>query len=193
MTENPDQSTNLKPRYAARVAEDLERNTAEQERLAGEMAAIHEQLEALRQDHALLVRMQRALGHTDATQGQSAPTGDTRASLPRQAPASTGPSSKSKTGGAKKSAVKKTTPRARAAMTTRDSSSPTLRDLVVDHLSHNGEPLSALEVTGALATAHPERTVKVTVVRSTLEAMVAKGLVRRSKQGNSVFYSAGKK
>jgi DNA-binding transcriptional regulator PaaX len=39
-----------------------------------------------------------------------------------------------------------------------------------------------------IAQNHPDRTVKITVVRATLEALVAQGRVRRTKQGRSVFY-----
>ncbi|MDX3726152.1 hypothetical protein [Streptomyces caniscabiei] len=62
MTETPSESTDLKTQYTAQVATDLERNAKEQERLIGEIDALQEQLLSLRQDHAVLVNMQQALG-----------------------------------------------------------------------------------------------------------------------------------
>ncbi|KRD20948.1 MULTISPECIES: hypothetical protein [unclassified Streptomyces] len=236
MADNHDETTSLRPLYAARLAEDLKHNTEEQERLSSEVTALQEKLESLRHDHALLVNMQQALGDAEKA-GEAASTSAPTASVPRQAaptaaqggepkkkvrarkaspsakatsspkaatpakvtspakPASSAkaaPSSKasaaskSASASASASAVKKA-PAAKPASKAGDG--PTLRDLVVGHLTREGEPRSALEVTDALTGAHPERGVKITVVRSTLEALVAKGQVRRSKQGKSVFYS----
>ncbi|MFF6996424.1 BlaI/MecI/CopY family transcriptional regulator [Streptomyces sp. NPDC008313] len=67
---------------------------------------------------------------------------------------------------------------------------PTLVSLVHDHLRSQSEPRSAAEIATALDRAHPDRTVKATVVRTTVEGLVAKGLVERGKQGSSVFYVA---
>jgi len=47
-----------------------------------------------------------------------------------------------------------------------------------------------LQITTALTQAHPDRTIKTTVVRTTLENLVAKSRVHRTKQGSSVFYTA---
>ncbi|MEV6654539.1 BlaI/MecI/CopY family transcriptional regulator, partial [Streptomyces sp. NPDC051219] len=67
---------------------------------------------------------------------------------------------------------------------------PTLRTLVTGHLADQHEPRSVSEVTAALTTAHPERTLSATVVRNTLENLVAKGQAERTKQGSSVYYTA---
>lgn len=69
------------------------------------------------------------------------------------------------------------------------SSTPSLVELVRDHLAAHEEPRSAAEITSALAEQHPERGVKATVVRSTLEGLVARNQAHRSKQGRSVFYT----
>jgi hypothetical protein len=66
---------------------------------------------------------------------------------------------------------------------------PTLGTLIHGHLSKQSEPRSAAEVATALVQAHPERGIKTTVVRTTLEGLVAKGRVERTKQGTSVFYT----
>jgi hypothetical protein len=67
---------------------------------------------------------------------------------------------------------------------------PTLVDLVRGHLAQQSEPRSAAEVAAALGQTHPDRNVKTTVVRTTLEGLVAKAQAQRSKQGSSVFYTA---
>ncbi|MFF9774329.1 hypothetical protein ACF1HJ_11795 [Streptomyces sp. NPDC013978] len=88
MTETPSESTDLKTQYTAQVAADLERNAKEQERLIGEIDALQEQLLSLRQDHAVLVNMQQALG---AAASVAAPVAEEVAtpSVPRQKTAST--------------------------------------------------------------------------------------------------------
>jgi hypothetical protein len=70
---------------------------------------------------------------------------------------------------------------------------PTLVDLVRNHLTGTNEPRSAAEITTALSEAHPQRGVKATVVRNTLENLVARGQAERSKQGSAVYYTAAGK
>ncbi|MFH8612617.1 hypothetical protein ACH4D5_34585 [Streptomyces sp. NPDC018029] len=67
---------------------------------------------------------------------------------------------------------------------------PTLVELIRGHLAEQSEPRSAAEIATALGQAHPQRSVKTTVVRTTLEGLVAKSQAQRSKQGSSVFYTA---
>ncbi|MER6563437.1 hypothetical protein ABT300_38080 [Streptomyces sp. NPDC001027] len=236
MADTQDETTSLRPLYAARLADDLKHNTEEQERLSGEVTALQEKLESLRHDHALLLNMQQALGGAEQT-GEAASADAPTASVPRQAapaaaqagepkkkararkatsspkaesapkagssvkPAPKAASSAKSAPASKASAATKSAPAAKKASApaakkapaakpaSKAGDGPTLRDLVVSHLTREGAPRSALEVTDALTGSHPERGVKITVVRSTLEALVAKGQVRRSKQGKSVFYS----
>ncbi|MBZ6105461.1 hypothetical protein ACH4NO_28140 [Streptomyces olivaceus] len=77
-----------------------------------------------------------------------------------------------------------------AARTAQAADRPTLVELVRHHLAGQSEPRSAAEVTTALGGTHPERTVKTTVVRTTLEGLVARNQAQRSKQGTSVYYTA---
>ncbi|WP_413760235.1 BlaI/MecI/CopY family transcriptional regulator [Streptomyces sp. MMBL 11-3] len=70
------------------------------------------------------------------------------------------------------------------------SDRPTLVDLIREHLGRQSEPRSSAEVATALAEAHPDREIKPKVVRTTVEGLVAKGQVQRTKQGSSVFYTA---
>ncbi|MGW2296469.1 hypothetical protein [Streptomyces violaceorubidus] len=113
----------------------------------------------------------------------------TAAKTPDKAPAKTAtkasakPSAKSGTKTAGKPAAKK-------AAAARDAGRPTLVELVREHLAGQREPRSAAEVTTALSEAHSGRTVKTTVVRTTLEGLVAKNQAQRTKQGTSVYYTA---
>ncbi|MFE7169689.1 hypothetical protein [Streptomyces sp. NPDC057616] len=59
-----------------------------------------------------------------------------------------------------------------------------------EHLAGQSESRSAAENTTALGQQHPERTIKTTVARTTLEALVAKNQAQRTKQGSSVFNTA---
>ncbi|QIJ66267.1 BlaI/MecI/CopY family transcriptional regulator [Streptomyces sp. JB150] len=84
----------------------------------------------------------------------------------------------------------KETARKSSAGATRTADQPTLVDLVRGHLGEVTEPRSAAEIASALGQVHPDRDIKTTVVRTTLEGLVAKGQAQRTKQGNSVFYTA---
>jgi hypothetical protein len=170
-------TTELKAHYGAQVAADLEQNAREQERVAAELMTLQEKLHALRHDHALLVNLQQTLGSkNDAATGPGAESEDAAPSVPRQASARSAPSRR------KKSAAD--------AGTTRNSTAPTLVELIRSHLVEQDEPRSAAEITTALTQEHPERDIKPKVVRTTVEGLVAKGRVHRNKQGSSVFYTA---
>ncbi len=179
----------LKSQYTAQVEEDLERNAKERDRLTSEVAALRDQLAALEEDHTLLLGVRRALadgsdagGHLSVTPTRPA----TAAKLPRarkpkkaaDAPR-TGKRATARTATAKDSPAK-------------DSSDKTATwaDLITDTMTRHAEPRSATEIADALTHAHPGRTVQTTVVRNTLEALVAKGHAVRSKQSRSVFYAA---
>ena len=87
-------------------------------------------------------------------------------------------------------ARKQTSKKATAAAPVTPSAPPKLVDLVREHLTSQGDPRSAAEIATALGQQHPGRTVKTTVVRTTLEGLVAKNQAQRTKQGTSVFYTA---
>ncbi|MFI8488840.1 hypothetical protein [Streptomyces rubrogriseus] len=89
-----------------------------------------------------------------------------------------------------KSAAKPAAKPAAKKAATRATAQPTLVELVREHLVGQREPRSAAEVTTALSEAHSGRTVKTTVVRTTLEGLVAKNQAQRTKQGTSVYYTA---
>lgn len=189
MSQSTTASTELSSHYVAQVSGDLERNLKEQERIGAEIAALQEQLAAVRQDHTMLVNMQQALGIA-ATPVEPAVVPGSAVPSPRQ------------TDGAPKRRARKTTAvregaasrqpavtKAKAAGTAK-TGQPTLVELIRGHLAEQSEPRSAAEISTALGQAHPDRGIKTKVVRVTLEGLVAKSQAQRTKQGTSVFYTA---
>ncbi|WP_431989882.1 hypothetical protein [Streptomyces albogriseolus] len=271
MSDHSTVATDLTSQYVAQVANDLERNAKEQERVGAEIDGLRQQLAALQRDHALLVKMQQALDlAADTSEGTADASEDTAvaepaaATEPSEKDSAAGPAEETavsghatvpaprsrggvksgeakpkrerkkvttggagkaagaaRTGGAARttgaskpagpaqsagarSARKPATPnpagKAAAVKTARKApakaaesaqgDAPKLVDLVRRHLDERKEPRSAAEVATALGQAYPGRTIKVTVVRSTLEGLVARNQAQRSKQGTSVFYTA---
>lgn len=204
MSENSTAATDLTSQYTAQVANDLERNVKEQERVTAEIAALQEQLTVLQQDHAILVNMQQALGLAPASAAPAPAAGDETApgSATVPAPRRRGTAKRSEKPGkkaaartapkkqARKSSAAKTKAERPAARTAARTDGPKLVELVRRHLGEQSEPRSAAEVAGALEAAHPDRTIRTTVVRNTLEGLVARNQVQRTKQGSSVFYTA---
>ncbi|MFE6286169.1 hypothetical protein [Streptomyces sp. NPDC057877] len=181
MSDSTTSASELASQYAAQVSGDLERNVKEQERISAEIAALQEQLVTVQQDHSVLVSMQQALGIT----AEAAPAPTLTDETPKV------PAPRKKTGGSSKRRAKAAKPSGRKAATaSAESKQATLVDLVHGHLAEQSEPRSAAEITAALAEAHPERKLKTTVVRGTLETLVAKSQAQRSTQGRSVFYTA---
>ncbi|MES4909247.1 MULTISPECIES: hypothetical protein [unclassified Streptomyces] len=186
-------NTSLKSQYAAQITADLERNSAEHERLITEISALQQQLSLLENNRALLLSMRQTLrdeaavgvpGNTDVSGSED---GSSTALKSAALPAARKPKQKTNTTIGKRKGAESDRSRPKRA---RAASVPTLRDLVHDDLTQHGEPRSAAEVTTALSQALPEREIKATVVRSTLESLVAKGQAHRTKQQRAVFYSA---
>ncbi|MEU9289965.1 hypothetical protein AB0D57_36265 [Streptomyces sp. NPDC048275] len=190
-------TTELTSQYTAQVASDLERNAKEQERIAAEIDALREQLHALQHDHTVLTNMQKALGTAD-TATQPIPEETAVPSVPRQK-TDTEPGAGKRVRTKQDSAVQngkaaaKTPsrkPAAAAKAPATKATQPTLVELIRRHLADQSEPRSAAEIATALGQAHPDRAIKTTVVRTTLENLVAKSHAQRTKQGSSVYYTA---
>ncbi|TQJ37089.1 hypothetical protein [Streptomyces sp. SLBN-115] len=196
MSEN---TTELTSQYTAQVSADLERNAKEQERIGAEIVALQEQLAAHQRDHAVLVGIQQAIAAAPAAAEPSVLPDSAAVPAPRAAkkqaepsagkarPKNTAPAPRRSAAG-KPAAKKASTKSGKAEPAT--TAQPTLVDLVRGHLTEQSEPRSAAEIAAALGQAHPDRSVKTTVVRTTLEGLVAKSQAQRSKQGSSVFYTA---
>ncbi|MFF4563804.1 BlaI/MecI/CopY family transcriptional regulator [Streptomyces sp. NPDC001435] len=199
MSESTVPVTELASQYIAQVTGDLERNMKEQERIGTEIAALQEQLAVLQHDHTVLANMHQALG-VEAGAPAVTDTAPDNAAVPSPRQKSAAESAPSKPARTRKSAASagRTSPRKQAAKkkpaagaaSPAPSAQPTLVELVRRHLCEQSEPRSAAEVTTALDQAHPERSIKTTVVRTTLEGLVAKNHAQRTKQGTSVFYTA---
>lgn len=194
--------------YLARVADDLEQNLKEQERLGTEIAVLQSRLAELEEDRTVLLSLQEALG---ATSAPAAPDSEP-ALAPEPAPAPepaqppTGADEKATAAPARKARAKKTASapdtnsaaapdqkagkNKTAAKKSPEPRQPSLVTLARDFLTSQTEPRSAAEIAEALAQAHRDRDIKKTVVRTTLEGLVAKNHAQRSKQGTSVFYTA---
>ncbi|MEV0693884.1 hypothetical protein [Streptomyces sp. NPDC050388] len=90
---------------------------------------------------------------------------------------------------AKKAAAKQT-PAAKKT-TAAKAGEPTLGELLLSVLGkHAGHPRTAGEVAGDLEQEHPERARDINTVRNTLERLVAKSRIERTKQKNTVLYTA---
>lgn len=211
MSETASAATELASQYAAQVTGDLERNAREQERLNSEIADLQEQLAALRRDHSVLVTIQQALGATRAPAEETGAPDTAAVPSPRRKPAPAEGTGGKRTRAKKPAAQQRRTakkvpsaggsatePTARstakstarsAKNTAKKPGAPTLGELILGVLSQRTEPRSAAEVATALGEAHPDRPVKTTVVRNTLENLVARNQVQRTKQGSSVFYT----
>ncbi|RVU22227.1 hypothetical protein EOT10_22500 [Streptomyces antnestii] len=178
----------LKSQYSAQVEADLERNAKEQERITAEVAALQEQLRTLDHDRTLLVGMREAL----SVPGAAPVAEETPAAALPKARKPKDESAAPKQRAKKAAAGKKAAPakKAPAAAQPRQAGTPTLRELVLTLLTASTEPRSAAEVTTTLGESHPERKAGGTVVRNTLESLVARGQAERTKQNKSVFYTA---
>ncbi|MFG3280846.1 hypothetical protein [Streptomyces sp. NPDC048111] len=184
-------STTLQSQYAAQIQSDLDGNVAEREQIANQISALQDQLSVLENNHALLASMQQAIG-TPRAEASAPAKGRGRTTAAKKAAEAAAPRvPQART--AAKSAARAPKKQAQPAAKTRAKTSgnaPTLRDLVAAHLAASGEPRSAAEITTALTEAHPQRSIAGTVVRNTLENLVAKGQAQRTRQNRSVFYTA---
>ncbi|WP_307134795.1 hypothetical protein [Streptomyces aurantiacus] len=172
MSDTAAQIDDVASEYVARVEQDLADNAEEQERTGREIEAMRQRLDRLRRNQAVLMGVRSVL---ISERGQE----------PAQAVSSV-PAKETATGEEEASGqVVTREPRGGVK-----GAKPTLVDLVCSHLSGQSEPRSAGEVTEDITRSHPDRQPKITVVRATLESLVAQGRVRRSKQGRSVFYGS---
>ncbi|WP_329466721.1 hypothetical protein [Streptomyces sp. NBC_01431] len=187
-------STTLQSQYAAQIQSDLDSNVTDREQIAAQITTLQEQLSVLENNHALLTTMQQALGDTDTaapTPGKTAKAtkgakGAKAAKKTAEASAQRVPQART----APKSAARTPKKQEQPAARTRATGGPTLRELVAAHLAKSDEPRSAAEITEGLTAAHPDRNIANTVVRNTLENLVAKGQAQRTRQNRSVFYTS---
>ncbi|WP_406151429.1 hypothetical protein [Streptomyces sp. NBC_01012] len=182
--------------YAQRITDDLAANRGEQDRARAELTRLQDELIQLEEGEQVLVKMQEVLGGAGKPAVRKGKAGKAAASVPAARRAKGGNAAKK--GSAPKSQAK-AEPQTSAGGTVkpkngktpapRKTGEPTWRELITAYLADQREPKSAAEVATALSEANPQRATQVTVVRNTLEQGVAHGLLERSKQGRSVYYS----
>ncbi|MER5551924.1 hypothetical protein ABT001_09605 [Streptomyces sp. NPDC002793] len=184
MSENTLTST-ISADYAQRITDDLAANRSEQERTRAELTRLQDELVRLEEGEQILVKMQEVLGGN----GKSAGKGRKAAASVPAARRAKGKATSRKGDEPKARVRAKQRTADKGAAAPKGAGEPTWRELVTGYLADQREPKSAAEVAAALADAYPQRTTQVTVVRNTLEQGVAHGLLERSKQGRSVYYS----
>ncbi|MER6696206.1 MULTISPECIES: hypothetical protein [Streptomyces] len=167
--------------YAQRVADDLAANRSEQERVRSELARLQDELVRLEDSEQVLTKMQEVLGGTPKQTVKQR-----KSSKGAAVPAARGSNRKTAAGKAAAAAGRK---ESKKTVSPKKAGEPTWLELTTAYLGGQSEPRSAAEVAASLTEAHPERAVQVAVVRNSLEQGVAQGLLERSKQGRSVFYS----
>ncbi|MFJ3762821.1 hypothetical protein [Streptomyces sp. NPDC090080] len=64
-----------------------------------------------------------------------------------------------------------------------------LMQAVIGHLSESDKPMSVNDMSDALGETSPSTSAGKVVVRNTLEALVAKGVAQRKRDGASVYYT----
>ncbi|MFJ6393894.1 hypothetical protein ACIQJT_40685 [Streptomyces sp. NPDC091972] len=187
----------LTSQYTAQVGADLERNSQEQAQINEQIESLRKQLEVLQRDEVVLVNIQQAISAaTDTT--KVTPSSQTQTVPPARKEAAKKEAGGPPSGGSAR--VGRNTPKFRGAVDKKASAggagktkatqkASTLIGLVRDHLSKQSTPLSATEIAATLDEAYPQRSIKVPVVRVTLESLVAKNEIQRIKQGRSVFYA----
>ncbi|MFB6891351.1 hypothetical protein ACFCX4_18835 [Kitasatospora sp. NPDC056327] len=176
MTRQP--AATLRSRYVEQAVSDLRKNHERQRELA-------EELRVLKQEEALLADI---LELAERYEGFADPT-----RLPEQlrdgpaGPRTAGPNA---SGRKATTGPKASTPKApRTAATRGGPARPLLGDLLADLLGRHDRPRPAKDLREELMTEHPKRRPTPQVVRNTLEALVAKGRVRRHKQQHTVLYT----
>ncbi|MFF2226861.1 hypothetical protein ACFVV7_26505 [Streptomyces globisporus] len=183
--------------YAQRVTADLEGVRREKDRVHVEIARLQGVLEQLEQSETVLTQMEAVLSGAPGTSKGSKGKAANRAAAAVPAARSTreassrtsGTASKGGQSGTKGKAGRKDGGKRGKRGSAGAAGGPTWPERVLAYLGAQKEPRTAAEVSEALSQAqgHPASSP---VVRNALEQAVAKGLVERSKQGRSVFYTA---
>ncbi|SNT45313.1 hypothetical protein [Actinacidiphila glaucinigra] len=193
----------IQDRYATRLAEDLDNNANEQEKVRVQLADLQNQLAQLEQERAWLTQLQGTVAGTQSAAAPEQPAGEaitgdstfepkvTPSAQPVPRPRGRKkPSEEPAARKAGKKAMASKDGRKPTSAASRSGAEPTLRSLVADILAASSEPRMVSEFVDTLARQHPSRaTPSAPVVRNALESLVAKGLAERARQQGSVFYS----
>ncbi|MFF5858973.1 hypothetical protein ACFY8B_25660 [Streptomyces sp. NPDC012751] len=167
----------LRSRYVEQAASDLEENRRRQQEL-------EDKLRVLKQEEALLADILNLAERYEGSDASRLPEQmQDEPAVTKAKPASATTSRRASSG--------RTAPKPRAAKTGAKAKSrrPLLGDLLADLLANHHEPRLAKELREELLEKHSDRNPTPQVVRNTLEALVAKGRIRRHKQQRSVMYT----
>ncbi|MEU3297144.1 hypothetical protein ABZ722_32995 [Streptomyces longwoodensis] len=187
-------ATDLQSQYKSQFAKHLADNREEQ-------ATLRARLEQLVTDEAWLVKALEAVSAQEeaaaqVSAGESAQLRNKPAAAPKKK--ATAKKTTAKKAAAQAPAAKKTTVKKAAAKkqvpTTKKTAArtgePSLGELLLGILGkHTGQPRSANEVVSDLEEQYPERARDINTVRSTLERLVAKSRIERTKQKHTVLYT----
>ncbi|WP_327309736.1 hypothetical protein OG730_41415 (plasmid) [Streptomyces sp. NBC_01298] len=206
-------NTPIQSKYAEQLAADLASNQAEQATLTARLSQLHAEEKWLTAAMESMPPVGDAPAPTGADLVAAAPVavGVAEAAVPKpranKKADGAGPAKKTaakktaeapakKTAAAKKAPAKKTAAAKNAAATVPaveeavKPSEPTLGQLLSDVLSlQPGEPKKVTEIRTELEAAHPERAKSDPVVRAALEKLATKGVLEKSNQQGTVFYT----
>ncbi|MEU1707653.1 BlaI/MecI/CopY family transcriptional regulator [Streptomyces sp. NPDC005706] len=187
----------IQDRYAQQFAADLEHNRAQQQNLTRQVEEVQARLAQLQAEERWLIGIRASLPSGQPNQDTEAPTdAEQAASAGDQLPAPGAPAVEETAVPQLRAAARNDTPEpvkgenTKKKTTKTDAAPPTLGELLAGILSgHQGEPRTAGEVCDELEQQHPKRARNTPVVRSTLERLVAVGMVERTRQGRTVLYT----
>ncbi|MER6464548.1 hypothetical protein ABT278_29360 [Streptomyces sp. NPDC001228] len=209
-----DEAATIQDKYAGRFASELESNRREQSDLRARLKRLQAEEEVLLRlqnaltsatdgPHSDAGAADAAASEPQATTHTSAVPEEVAVPRPRRkqasrpaAPARKAAGERRPTGGVvKEPAGEKTAAEAAGALTNKSpvdkAAEPSLSELLKQILDrHPGEPHTAAEIAGELEKEYPERTRKVTIVRNTLERLVARSAIERAKQKSTVLYTS---
>ncbi|MFE4304845.1 hypothetical protein ACFRR6_02015 [Streptomyces sp. NPDC056891] len=206
-------NTPIQSKYAEQLAADLATNQAEQATLTARLSQLQAEEKWLTSAMESMPPAGDAPAPTSAELVAASPVADgvAEAAVPKPrarkqaigaGPAKTASAKKTSAAPAKKTAAAKKTPAKKTAAAkkapatvpaveeTVKPSEPTLGQLLSEMLSlQPGEPKKVTEIRTELEAAHPERAKSDPVVRAALEKLAAKGVLEKSNQQGTVFYT----
>lgn len=172
----------LRLRYVEQAASDLKENRRRQKEL-------FDKLKMLKQEEALLTDIlsltERLNDLTEAPPLPEQPQEEATFTRGR----SSGKPATATAGKARRPAATRSAKSFGKAGTQGKQRQPLLGELLTELLAASDKPRLAKELRDELLEKHPDRTPTPQVVRNTLEALVAKGRIRRHRQQRSVMYT----
>ncbi|MEU1375471.1 hypothetical protein ABZ442_17680 [Streptomyces triculaminicus] len=175
----PDSAASLTDQYTAQVTADIERVTQEREQVLTEISELQQRLKTLEADHQQLLKLRATLTGEPTAMAPLSPGGTDGRNVGAEVPQPRSPQSAAQA-------------QARHRGTTAGRGEATWGEIILAYLAGQQGPQPVADIADGVSSAHPARTVKATVVRNTLEALVAQGKVQRRKQARSVAYSAAR-